>query len=152
MACPVCGGDSKPIEDGSYRMCTGCEVEAPAVFWCIPDELYDLRRRKAELVDGLAVADKELEAVKASVVQELGGTVEGRPTNSLNYLQRIRELRRIESALKDEAVARGVLKAFWRRVHGHADFSEYDERALTSYMMTALLGVEVFGREKEQRA
>ena len=148
MACPVCGADSKPL-GGSLRICTGCEIEAPTAFWCIPDELYELRSKNSELAGSLAVAEKAIEALTYSVIQELGGTVEGRPTNKLNYLQRIRQLVRIEKALDDERVARGVMLAFWRRVHGSADMAEYDKQALTAHMLTALSGVEAFSREKE---
>jgi hypothetical protein len=38
------------------------------------------------------VAEEETRAIKSMVVATIGGTVEDRPTNALNYLQRLRKL------------------------------------------------------------
>jgi hypothetical protein len=41
-------------------------------------------------------AQKEVAAIKWAVVQTVGGLVEGRPTNELSYLQRLRQLKHVE--------------------------------------------------------
>lgn len=45
----------------------------------------------------LRVSRDSLESTISAVVQTIGGTVEGRPTSRINFLQRLRELRAIEA-------------------------------------------------------
>jgi hypothetical protein len=50
----------------------------------------------AEAIDG--AVKRTLDATVTAVVYTIGGTVEGHPTSSINYLQRLRELVAIETA------------------------------------------------------
>lgn len=52
-----------------------------------------------ELQGRVELSGQDLDARIHSICSELGGLVEGRPTSSINYLQRIRQLRRAERAL-----------------------------------------------------
>ena len=88
-----------------------CEYGAP-----FPTGLHTLRellRHAAEdrgwLLDQLAALVDELGSLKATIVHTLGGTVEGLPTQRINWLQRARQL----CATEQEALA---LKSALRRV------------------------------------
>lgn len=101
-------------------------------------ETYDtLRRERDEAVKGyneavgtLAERDKQITLLKqigkttiSTICYELGGMVERHPTSSIDYLQRVRELRRIEKdleraltrlAVNEEQIVR--LEGFKKRV------------------------------------
>ena len=61
----------------------------------------DIYRAHADALDRAERAEAVLEGVENSIVDEIGGTVDGAPTNRLNYLQRIRQLVRAEAALAE---------------------------------------------------
>lgn len=60
--------------------------------WCF-ESLADITQFSKKKIEILK--EREL-AVKYSIVDTVGGIVEGRPTNTMNYLQRLRELVNIE--------------------------------------------------------
>lgn len=57
--------------------------------------------RLEQAADLLLLRDSEPFALKHSITTTVGGTVEGHPTGEHNYLQRLRQLVRIETAFKD---------------------------------------------------
>lgn len=56
------------------------------------DNSFDLSRQAL-------LKEQDNQAIKQSIVDTVGGHVEGQPTNTLNYLQRLRELVIIEKGL-----------------------------------------------------
>ena len=59
-----------------------------------------LKKRNSELEEKLRIEKECGMGVKHSIVDTIGGLVEGEPTNTDNYLQRIRELVQKEKYLK----------------------------------------------------
>jgi hypothetical protein len=57
---------------------------------CCRRAIAELERKGAQI--------ERLQAEIKTVVSVIGGTIEGHPTSSINYLQRLRELLRIECA------------------------------------------------------
>lgn len=71
-----------------------------------------LEARRASVADDLRLAKLDQTARLHTICSELGGLVEGLPTASHNYLQRIRELRQIEAQLSTaQADAQGLREA-----------------------------------------
>jgi len=70
--------------------------------------IAELREMDAQMIDVtdifgqcaamLDLDHQELAAIRHSVVETIGGSVEGRPTQTINYLQRLRQLVAIEKA------------------------------------------------------
>jgi len=59
------------------------------------EDAFDRLKEERDLLQA------ELRAMRYTIVVTVGGTVEGRPTCEINYLQRLRHLRRIETAFND---------------------------------------------------
>lgn len=74
-----------------------------------PESLGSWRRRQQAIIADLRAAERRIDGVEiafdpdnarmSAILDTIGGTVEGYPTQSINYLQRLRELVRAEAEL-----------------------------------------------------
>lgn len=125
--CPFCGAQARVMLVGLSEtrvvVCPACGGAHNRAAWN--------RRAGSAAADGAAVVERiraevasERRAIQASIVGTVGGLVEGKPTSSLNYLQRLRELVRIEAQWKRHDAAAELRKlarevreqaAYWKR-------------------------------------
>lgn len=71
------------------------------VFLIEPQRALTLRKNLDDVLETMGIADKNFErAAVSAVVSSVGGTVEGHPVSSINYLQRVRWLARLEAEVK----------------------------------------------------
>ena len=93
--CPFCGCTFIVIEEMQttrrffYAVCKKCDsMSGSEQSEEMAAKVWNQRVQDKNL--GATTTDKT--AMISAILQAVGGTVDGRPTNSLNYLQRLREL------------------------------------------------------------
>jgi hypothetical protein len=99
--------DAKLMDDVRETLAEGLDIRATGIMIRVPTLRFIM-----EMVDALTSQIAEFtaaaHAIEVAVVHEAGGTVEGQPTSTINYLQRVRELREIESRLAAAERDRGA--------------------------------------------